>query len=350
MGKDSLQVYCWNIQTNNGDLAKSRKTQIKQALFGRNTAAHNRIKRDTPWVLAILENKRDGADVGRILKDELNGSWFRVVDVGGNAHTHENIVIIGGNCEPKGEARAFDGWKQSFDQFLGDAHEGTLEMAWEGDQKRVHLMRQTKKESGYSSQEQIAKNRPTKSSDTCRNPALIKVNVPGVGDFELGFLHAPGPGPESTWSLKYAADKHLQKLAGVYAASVMATLRDEGLHALLGDFNLYDEGPAMAHMSWYSKGLGPTTCDKGSGKEVERGGRFDRVYARPEMCAEPEARKIGNFGGGLTDHCGVGVALRKPSSAPKRKREEDDSPGGDAGKEPDLKRHEGGGADEIPPA
>lgn len=349
MGEDALQVYCWNIQTNNGALIEQRKAQIKKALFDVPPAYRNKIQVHTPWVLAILENKRDGEQVGHVLKTELGGEWFEVVDVGGTTRTRENIVIVGSGCMLKGEARAFDGWRVSYDEILGDAYRCTMDGARALDQARERLSRRSKTNSGYGSAlETITKN-PPKPPEFCRNPALITVNVPGVGDFKLGFLHAPGPGVESMHSLGSADEKHLRSLAGVYAKSVMATLPDEGLHALLGDFNLYDEGPSMPHMSWFSKHLGPTTCYKDTGTGVPNGGRFDRVYARPEMCAESEARKIENFGDGLTDHCAVGVALRAPSSALKRKREEDHSPGGDAANEPDLKRHEVDGVDKVRP-
>lgn len=171
----------------------------------------------------------------------------------------------------------------------------------------------------YGDRVAIADRQKPKLAEDCRNPAIVTVRVSGVQDFRLGFLHAPGPGEKS-----HPGVNEPETLAGLYAETVMATLNDENLDALLGDFNLYGTGPEMPHMTWFSRDLGPTTCKKDSGEGVKEGGKFDRVYARPDMCLG-EPRKVANFGAGLTDHIGVGVLLGRQGE----KRKERDSTGAD---------------------
>lgn len=334
MGKTALQVYCWNIQKNSKESIEAGKAQIAQAIKrGPQSLDCHGFDPQAPWVLAILENKRDGEEVGETLRAALQGQWSKAVDVGGSSYTHESIVLVGGGCALVGEPTQFTGWQEKFNLLQNTAYECAKRQAVQHMTKRADLSRAAATASGYGDRQAIVEAQKPKLATTCRNPAIVSVRVPGGQDFKLGFLHAPGPGEKSQHGLKEPDSPWTEKLAGLYAEAVMSALNDEGLHAVLGDYNLRETGPTIAHMTWFSKDLGPTTCYKDSGDGVPEGGRYDRVYAKPEMCLEDKARKVANFGPNLTDHIAVGVVLGAPGAARKGKRAASD--GADV---PDAKR------------
>lgn len=321
-----LQVYCWNIQTNSEKSIQKGKATIAQAMRRPPGSLDDHgFDPTSPWVLAILENKGGGAEVGQMLCTELGGEWSQVVELGGSSFTRENIVLIGGGgCHLVDDPAAFTGWQTSFRTWQTDAHTASMEKAANAmASRRIPLRQATER---YGDRVVIAERQTPKLAEDCRNPAIVTVRVPGVQDFKLGFLHAPGPGEKSHPGVNEPDRKWTETLAGLYAETVMATLNDENLDALLGDFNLYGTGPEMPHMTWFSKDLGPTTCKKDSGEDVKDGGKFDRVYAKPGMCLG-KPRKVANFGPGLTDHIGVGVVLVRPAVANKRERADSDDDG-----------------------
>lgn len=318
MCKKTLQVYCWNIQTNSKKtmVDQGHAQQIANAFRDSQRNTHG-FKVDSPWVLAILENKSGGDEVGHALQTKLGGKWFRVVDLGGSNHARENIVLIGGGgCEVHDEPKAFTGWQGSFGAVQNGAKDANVIAAHNAPQNSPYSLRET----SFAKRLATAQNQEIKLPEDCRNPAIVKVRA-GNEFFKLGFLHAPGPSQKCHPDVRIPDTRQPKPLAMLYAETVMAAINHENLDALLGDFNLYEPGPKPQRMTRIGEGQEPTTCYKDTGEGVNEGGSLDRAFAKQESCAEkditerPILRRVENFGGGLTDHIGVGVLLGRPGVA-----------------------------------
>ena len=282
-----MQIICWNIQTNNAKNIQPAKIA---------DAVNQKIDKGEPWLLAILENKSDAKDVASQIRaaPALNGEWVEVVDAGGESHTKEYVLLIGGGgCICK-SAKTDEGWKKLFDKTISDNHNQMI-----GKQKEKYddgrKFRQSTIEKGEASVLNVI---PWESSK-CRNPVVVEVGT-GVTTHKFGFVHSPGPREKQVAAGPYAH---------IYFESVFKSLDVEGLDGLMGDFNIYGSEP----IDFKDYSLGPPD-QKTKGTTFKKSldtlgdSRLDRVYLKSQYACHSKLALVESTKD-VSDHAGLRVEL-----------------------------------------
>lgn len=281
-----MQVICWNIRKNN---AKNIQVELIAAAVAKSADPR------APWLLAILENTKDGDTVGERLRTALGGQWHHVIAAGGGAHTRENVVLIGGGGCAFKIAVADTSWQAMFggrynlDYFSNVVH------------AESHASQSSTRASTTTARVTSARKERPWDPGNCRNPILVKVGANGR-DYSFGFVHSPGPAEGVTYSAATYAE--------TYFSCIMESLQSLGLDGLLGDFNMYGSEPRPdggGTLTDVSINLGGTTFKKAT--DTVGDSRLDRAYLSSRFALH-SAVSLVNGSSLASDHVGVYIRLQ----------------------------------------
>lgn len=292
-----MLIISWNVKTNNAGNFGDRYNPMCQAIYDQ---YGEQINSGAPWVLAVLENKSGGTDIGNNLCARLGGQWSFAPSLGGGAHTTENVILIGGNCAVTAHGANTD-WKNIFNTRLQTSHASAIAQVHDKFANGARSMRASTQMKSIATVE----NDNPWVADNCRNPYLIEIAA-STGTFRLGFVHSPGPQEKVSY--------HDDSYASLYFESILTALKDRSLNCLIGDFNIYGSepvDPTKYGLYPVGKNMGGTTFD---GEGGVGNSRLDRAYvASGHALHSPTA--LLNGSNVVSDHLGLGVSLQTLKTA-----------------------------------
>jgi len=273
-----MHILCWNIQLNS---AKKITDEVAELI-----ASEVQHIKNKSFALFILESKNDADVVGHRIKDAIGNAEVKTCDAGGNPHRREHVICIHSNDVSVSRMEAFTKWQSEFKKRCDE---------------EKNVLSQTRAEYGANARNlHFLRSEPAelKFSNVCavdlRNPVLWVLKTP-MGELKVVVVHSPGPG---------AKIEHMSKPeAELYFAAIMSVLRNEDIHVVIGDFNLYKIKIAPQGFIEQNAGLAPTTYGSG---------RLDRVFVKD--ISKCYAYLFGStVKPSYTDHRGIGLRVVNPA-------------------------------------
>lgn len=226
-----MQVVCWNINVRKNNPDDFPYKEVCDAL-------KPLIDVTEAWLLVVLENKSRGSALADELAMRLKATLGGQLNVGcashlagGGPHTTENMLFVGAGCEVA--ARCHHKWRAPFEEILDEAKKeyrrGALDLR---ERYRIKSRASTR----IKTHKSIDEIRLWKASN-CRDPIVASIDDSAGENWEIAFVHAPGP-QESPAALRLIYSE-------LYFQTIMASMSEHeiSLDGVFGDFNLYGRVP-----------------------------------------------------------------------------------------------------------
>lgn len=263
--KTKVQLTTWNIQKINPKKCLEHGARIKGHLKGI-------TKLDQPFLIAILENKKEPEAVKKLLREfPSEDSTQKMLEtgdspMGGSTYTQENLVWVSGGGLKVLQTEEWTAWHGKFNTDVN------TQVASKQKIYKEHLPPDPKANQGrvvrdttrMKSIEQIDAMQHPQASHF-RNPILLTLKGEGILDpLKVLVVHAPGPGGKELSMPTYAI---------TYMNAVFDAAFNEGIDVVQGDMNFHGEQEFPGYRR-LGANEGPTTLTESG----EGGSHMDRVY------------------------------------------------------------------------